>query len=135
LWLKLSVKETPEECSYFLMGFINSKRYITPPLLVGNVWVDQQCYKHEEVTVQGRICWGDLKPSLNIKIAYNQFWASIFNNDLSKLVEFEEAHEFAYIFLERIEKQIRAGDLQDSFINNFLLTNGKLKKGVKIHKL
>jgi hypothetical protein len=135
LWLKLSVKERPDLYSYFLMGFIYSKGYITPPLILGNVYTDKEDYWGKGVITQGRVCWGDLEPSSNIKIAYNQFWASVFNNDLPKLVEFEEAHRFADIFLERIEKQVKAGELQDSFKNNFLLTDGKLKKDVKLHKL
>jgi hypothetical protein len=132
LWLKLSLIEKPYIYDYFLLGFFEG--YITPGLKVGNVSdCEYKVFDTEEV-ITGDICWGGIKPSSNIKKAYEQFWSSVFNEDIYKPIEFEDFGRFSDIFTEWVLTCVN-NKYRPYWTNNFLLDNGKLRPGVKLHKL
>ena len=119
IWLKTN---NYGNLRYSLFALIERGMYIMPPLSIGNV--------HQN----GSICWGDILPSSNIKTAYEEFFSSIFNQDLGGY-PFEDGTDFCSDLMAQLDKWVKSGATDNSLINNLLLTNGVFKSGVQIYKL
>lgn len=134
LWLKVTFKKNPEECIYCLLALIEHEGFILAPLTIGNVY--SYAMIENDITLIGKVCWGDLNPSSRIQVAYNQFWNSIFNKDLNDDEDWlNSLEEYAKELLENINFRIKRNTLCYEYRNNLLLTNGLLKDTIKLQLL
>lgn len=134
LWLKVTFKKNPEECIYCLLALIEHEGFILAPLTIGNVY--RYTRIENDINLIGNVCWGKLNPSSCIQVAYNQFWNSIFNQDLNDDEDWlNSLEEYAEELLEDINFRIKQNTLCYECRNNLLLTNGLLKDTIKLQLL
>lgn len=134
IWLKVTFKKNPEECIYCLLALIEHEGFILAPLTIGNVY--KYTMIENDITLIGTVCWGNLNPSSRIQVAYNQFWNSIFNQDLNDDEDWlNSLEEYAEELLEDINFRIKRNTLCYEYRNNLLLSDGLLKDTIKLQLL